>query len=301
MTNDENELVITDHGHGKHKRNGDGMFMQVVKRLLHNRVSLIGLIILVILLILTIGAPLFAPYDPTYMDFAATYCTPCAEHIMGCDALGRDMFSRILYAGRYSLFLGFSASIMAAVAGVFFGALIGYAGGRVDMIVMRVCDIIAAIPGSLLAILISTALGTGYVQTIFALAIGGIPGGIRGTRAMALKERSMEYLESAKSINCSTFKVIFKHMVPNILAPTIVGTTMGIGNTIMSAATLSYIGLGIQPPTPEWGAMLSEGRAFVMTYPHMLLFPGLAIAVTVLCINMFGDGLRDALDPRLKD
>jgi peptide/nickel transport system permease protein len=149
--------------------------------------------------------------------------------------------------------------------------------------------------------MLATVIGTGFPQTIIAMSLGGIPHQIRGVRAMALREREQEYLEAARSINCSKAKIMFRHMLPNIVSPTIVHTTMGIGNQIMNAATLSFIGLGIQPPTPEWGAMLSEGRAFILTNPHLLIFPGLCIALTVLSVNLFGDGLRDAMDPRLKD
>ena len=165
---------------------------------------------------------------------------------------------------------------------------------------MRIMDIWSAIPGQLLAIVISTALGAGFVNTIIAMTIGGIPGSIRSSRAMCLKEREMEYLEAAKIINCSKFKIMYVHMLPNIVAPAIVGTTMAVGITIMGAAGLSYIGLGIQPPSPEWGAMLSAGRTYILQYPHMIVFPGIFLAITVLAINLLGDGLRDAIDPKNK-
>ena len=177
----------------------------------------------------------------------------------------------------------------------------GYAGGAVDNFVMRVCDVWMAIPGMLLCIILSAVLGNGVFQTIIAMSIGGIPGSIRSTRAMCLRERNMEYLEAAKAMNCSTGKIVFKHMLPNVIAPSIIGTTGQIGGAIMQASGLSFIGLGIQPPTPEWGAMCSAGRKFILTYPHMMLWPGVAILITVLAVNMFGDGLRDAMDPRLKD
>lgn len=165
---------------------------------------------------------------------------------------------------------------------------------------MRIMDVWSSIPGMLLAILISTTMGAGFGNTILAMTVGGIPGGVRGTRAMCLKEREMEYLEAERAQNCSTVRILFKHLMPNVISPTIAGTTMSIGGTIMGAAGLAYIGLGIQPPNPEWGSMLSEGRSVITTHPYVILFPGLCIAATVLCINMFGDGLRDALDPRLK-
>lgn len=256
---------------------------------------------LIIIILAAIFAPLVAPYDPNYMDYSALNQTPSAAHIMGCDNLGRDIFSRIIYGGRYSLSLGLICAIIGMFFGVFFGTMVGYYGGQVDNIVMRICDVWMAIPATLLAIIISASLGSGFGYTILALTVGGIPGSIRGTRAMALKEREMEYLEAAKAMNCSKFKIMYKHMMPNIIAPTIVGTTGQIGATMMSAAGLSYIGLGIQPPAAEWGAMCSAARDYIMKYPHMMIWPGVAILITVLAINMLGDGLRDAMDPRLKD
>lgn len=276
-------------------------FSQIMGRLRKNKVAMGGLIVLIIIILSAIFAPLIAPYDPNYMDYTALNQTPSAAHIMGCDNLGRDIFSRILYGGRYSLSLGLICAMIGMFFGVFFGTMVGYYGGQVDNIVMRICDVWMAIPATLLAIIISASLGSGFGYTILALTVGGIPGSIRGTRAMALKEREMEYLEAAKAMNCSEFKIMFKHMMPNIIAPTIVGTTGQIGATMMSAAGLSYIGLGIQPPAAEWGAMCSAARDYIMKYPHMMIWPGVAILITVLAINMLGDGLRDAMDPRLKD
>lgn len=283
------------------KRKKQNQFVTIFKRMMRNKVSMVGFIILVIIILLAVLAPVIAPYDPNFMDYGAVNGTPSAQHILGCDNLGRDIFSRILYGGRYSLSLGFICAIAGMVLGIFFGCLIGYAGGKVDLVVMRVCDIISAVPGMLLCILVSAALGTGFWKTILAMTIGGIPGSIRGSRAMALKERQMDYLEAASAMNCSKMKIIFKHMMPNIVSPTIVSTTMMIGNTIMQSSGLSFIGLGIQPPTPEWGAMLSDATSYMFTYPHMILGPGLAIIITVLATNMIGDGLRDAMDPKLKD
>lgn len=273
-------------------------FSQIMKRLRKNKTAMFGLIVILLLILLAIFAPLIAPYDPTFMDYSAINATPSQVHWFGCDNLGRDILSRLLYGARYSLALGLITALIGCFIGLFFGIWIGYAGGRADMLWMRVMDVWSAIPGQLLAIVISTALGAGFVNTIIAMSIGGIPGSIRSSRAMCLKEREMEYLEAARSINCSKFKIMYVHMLPNIVAPAIVGTTMSIGTTIMGAAGLSFIGLGIQPPSPEWGAMLSAGRSYILQYPHMLIFPGLALAVTVLAINLFGDGLRDAIDPK---
>lgn len=273
-------------------------FSQIMKRLRKNKTAMFGLIVILLLILLAIFAPLIAPYDPTFMDYSAINATPSQVHWFGCDNLGRDILSRLLYGARYSLALGLITALIGCFIGLFFGIWIGYAGGRADMLWMRVMDVWSAIPGQLLAIVISTALGAGFVNTIIAMSIGGIPGSIRSSRAMCLKEREMEYLEAARSINCSKFKIMYVHMLPNIVAPAIVGTTMSIGTTIMGAAGLSFIGLGIQPPSPEWGAMLSAGRSYILQSPHMLIFPGLALAVTVLAINLFGDGLRDAIDPK---
>lgn len=283
------------------KRKKESYFGSILKRLTKDKAAMFGLIVLVLLILACAGAPLLTPYNPTKMDPTAVFAPPSLEHPFGCDKYGRDVLCRLLYGGRYSLALGFLVSAIGMFLGVFFGAIFGYYGGKVDNISMRVMDIIQAIPGTLLAILISTALGPGYIQTVVALTVGGIAPSIRGTRAMVLKEREMDYLEAARAMNCNDFKVIFKHMTPNVLAPTIVGTTMHIGSTIMEAASLSYIGLGVQPPEPEWGAMLAAGKEFIQSHPYLLVFPGIAVAVTVLAFNLFGDGLRDAMDPRLKD
>lgn len=272
-----------------------------MRRLKKNKVAMFGLVVLLLLIFMAVFAPVLAPYDPKYMDYANTYAKPSWAHPFGCDNLGRDILSRIIYGARYSLSLGLITAIIGCFVGLIFGTWIGYTGGKADMFWMRIMDIWSAIPGQLLAIVISTAMGAGFVNTIIALSISGFPGSIRSSRAMCLKEREMEYLEAARSINCSKFKIMYKHMLPNIIAPAIVGTTMSIGMTIMSAAGLAYIGLGIQPPSPEWGAMLSAGKDYILDYPHMLIFPGMAIAITVLAINLFGDGLRDALDPKQKD
>jgi ABC-type dipeptide/oligopeptide/nickel transport system permease subunit len=186
------------------------------------------------------------------------------------------------------------------VIGVILGLINGYIGGTYDIVFMRIVDIWASIPGLLLAITISTVLGPGFLNTIIALSIGSVPLIIRLLRGQILSVRHEEYLEAATSINAGPARIMFKHMLPNVVAPVIVNTTMGIGSIINEAAALSYLGLGIQPPNPEWGAMLSAGKTYIQFYPWLVLFPGCAIALVVLCINMFGDGLRDAIDPKLK-
>lgn len=284
----------------ENKTRKSSYLLETLIRLEKNNNAKIGTILLLLMVFCCVFAPLVAPYSPSEMNFESMYATPSLKHLCGCDNLGRDIFSRLLYGGRYSLFLGLASSVLGTMLGIFLGSIAGYFGGKVESFIMRIMDIYSAIPGMLMCILISTAFGNGYFNTIFALSISQIPGGVRMTRAQILKERSMEYLEAAESINCSKMKIMFSHLLPNIYSPMLVGCTMGIGSNIMLAATLSYIGLGIQPPTPEWGAMLSDGRAYILDYPHMILFPGLFIAITVFSINLLGDALRDALDPKLR-
>lgn len=276
------------------------MFVQTFLRVFDTPTAKIGGILFFAIVILCIGAPLFTPYSLEDYDITMIKAGPSLKHIFGCDSVGRDIWTRLLYGGRYSLALGICGSLVAAAGGTVLGLIAGYLGGKVDNLLMRFCDIWTAIPGMLLCIIISTALGRGFGNTVLALSIGIIPNNARMTRGQILQERTKEYLEAAEVINCKKSTIMFKHLLPNVISPTIVGTTMGIGGTIMQAATLSYIGLGIQPPNPEWGAMLTAGRAFMETQPHMMLFPGLAIAVLVLSVNLMGDGLRDAIDPKLR-
>ena len=241
------------------------------------------------------------PYDYTKMDIKNKYASPSAAHWFGCDELGRDIFSRLLYGSRASLSLGLLATLLSTAIGVVLGSAVGYFGGKVDTVIMRLLDILQAIPGMLLSIAISAALGSGFGNTIIALSIGGVPMTVRLLRGSILTVRKQEYIEAAEKINCSKLRIITAHILPNAIAPLIVSVTMGIGNTILQAASLSYIGLGVQPPTPEWGAMLSAGKAVITRYPHLCIFPGLCIMVIVLSFNMLGDGLRDAMDPKLKN
>ena len=276
-------------------------FLRVMKQLSRNKMAVVGLIILVIEIILAILAPVIAPYDYTQMDILNMFAPPSAQHIFGCDDLGRDIFSRILIGARYSLSCGILATLIGVVIGMAIGAVAGFFGGKVDNIVMRILDVIQAIPGMVMMIVMSAVLGPGFVNTIFAMAFGTIPGMARMLRAQMLKVRENEYIEASVSINCSKFRIIMDHLIPNCMSPMIVQATMGVAQTITTASGLSFIGLGVQPPIPEWGAMLSGARQFIRQAPHLVIFPGLAIAVTVLALNMMGNGLRDALDPKLKN
>ena len=276
-------------------------FVRVMKQLSRNKMAVVGLIILLVEIVLAILAPYIAPYDYTQMDIMNMFVTPSKAHLFGCDDLGRDIFSRILIGARYSLSCGILATLIGVVIGMAIGAVAGFFGGKVDNIVMRILDVIQAIPGMVMMIVMSAVLGPGFVNTIIAMAFGTIPGMARMLRAQMLKVRENEYIEASVSINCSKFRIIMDHLIPNCMSPMIVQATMGVAQTITTASGLSFIGLGVQPPIPEWGAMLSGARQFIRQAPHLVIFPGLAIAVTVLALNMMGDGLRDALDPKLKN
>lgn len=273
----------------------------LVKRMSRNKNAMFGLAVFTILVILIIIVPIISPYTYDKMDPLAIKQLPSAKHWFGTDDLGRDIFTRVFYGGRYSLSISIAAVMFSTLVGMIVGAAAGFFGGVADTLIMRCLDVIQAIPSTLLVIIISAALGTGVDKTILAISIGTIPGNVRLLRGTVMQTREEQYLEAAEAIGCSTFRRITRYVIPNSWSPLIVSATMGVAKTILELAALSYIGLGVQPPTPEWGAMLSAARGFLRDYPHMLVFPGLFIAISVLCLNMFGDGLRDALDPKLKD
>lgn len=275
-------------------------FLRVLKQLSYNRGAMVGLVIFLLELTLVLLAPVIAPYDYTAMDPMAIRQAPSAAHWFGCDDLGRDILSRILYGGRFSITMGIFSVMISATFGAIIGSIAGYFGGQVDNLIMRVLDVIQSLPGMLLTIVISAVLGAGYLNTILALSVNGIPGQARMLRAQMMKNRGAEYVEASQSINCSKLRIIGVHLFPNSFSPLIVQMTMGVAHMILMASSLSFIGLGVQPPQPEWGAMLSGARQFIRSAPHMVIFPGLAIAVTILALNLLGDGLRDALDPKLK-
>ncbi|MBQ2657936.1 MAG: ABC transporter permease [Erysipelotrichaceae bacterium] len=275
-------------------------FRMVMKSLRKKKSAMICLGFVIFLILLGIIAPYIVPYRYDIMDPANAMSPPGAEHWFGTDDYGRDIFSRLLVGIRYSLGLGFLAPLVNISLGIIFGSLAGYYGGWVDNIIMRFMDILQAIPGMMLAILISATLGGGFWNTCLALGIGGIPAITRLLRAQILTVRDMEYMEAARAINCSKFRQIVNYILPNAISPLIVAYTMGVGSIILSAASLSYLGLGIQAPLPEWGAMISGAKPYIRSSPYMIIFPGIFLAVTVIAINIFGDGLRDALDPKMK-
>lgn len=286
---------------GKAKKRKNSQVREILHRLSKNKLAMAGLIIVLIEIILAVIAPLIIPYDCNAIDVLNAKSGPSAQHLFGTDELGRDIFSRIIYGARYSLSIGIFGTLITTVIGTIIGAIVGYYGGACDNIVMRILDIIQAMPPILFNIVIAAALGSGFMNTMIALAVGSIPGAVRLVRGSVMGIRKMEYLESADSINCSKMRTIFVHVLPNAISPSIVACTMNVASLILTAASLSFIGLGVQAPTPEWGAMLSGSRNYIRDCPYMVLFPGLAIAITVLALNLLGDGLRDAMDPKLKD
>ncbi len=275
-------------------------FVEVIKRLFDNKAAVVGGIIFLAVVVIAIFAPLLAPYDYAEMDILNRLQGPSAAHLFGTDHLGRDILSRIMVGARYSLIIGVGSVIFSAVFGVILGSIAGYFGGWVDNLIMRICDIIQSIPGLILNIVLACAMGAGVFNTVIALGVEGIAGTARLMRSSILNVRQMEYLDAATTSNCGTVRIIAKHIFPNTFAPILVQSTMGVGARIITAASLSYMGIGVQPPTPEWGALLSDSRDFIMSYPYMCLIPGVCIMLVVLSLNLLGDGLRDALDPKLK-
>ena len=284
------------------KRKSRSLWAEVWRRLVRNKGAMIGMAITILLALLAIFADVIFDYDTQVVaqSLKDQFIFPCWEHPFGTDNLGRDIFIRVLYGARISLIIGIAATVVSTVFGLFFGSVSGYVGGKVDTVIMRGCDILGAIPAFLLGMVIVSALGISTTNLIIALGIGNISAMTRTTRAAVLTVRNSEYVESARAIGMPEWKIIIKYIIPNCMSPIIVAVTLRVGSAIIGASSLSFLGLGVIPPAPEWGAMLSEGRNFVRGYPYITVFPGLAIIVSVLALNMFGDGLRDALDPKLR-
>lgn len=263
--------------------------------------AMLGLVIIVVLILATLLASVIAPYGYDDQDVNRAFLGPSMQHLFGTDNLGRDIFSRILYGGRISLTMGLISVSLASVVGIFLGAVAGYYGGKIDDIIMRILDVLMAMPNILLAIAIAAALGPGLVNCMVAVGISTIPRFARVVRGPILALRNQEYIEASIAVNASDARIIFRHVLPNVMAPIIVQSTLYIANAVMAASSLSFLGMGVQPPSPEWGAMLSAGRQYIREYWHVVTFPGIAIMLTVFSLNVLGDGLRDALDPRLKN
>ena len=279
------------------KRSRFGEIMHSIKR---NKGAMAGLIIAAILLLILI-ASLFVSYKSvTASNASLRLAAPSWQHLFGNDDMGRDVFLRTIYGTRYSIMIGFGSAAIAALFGVFLGSIAGYFGGIVDDLIMRASDILASIPGMLLGMVIVTVLGQSLVNLLIAVGITAIPIFLRITRASILTVRNQEYVEAARAIGMSNIRIIFTQVLPNGFAPIIVTFTASLGASIIVAAALSFLGFGVPVPNPEWGALISAGRNYIRTSPNLMTYPGLFIMITVLAFNLLGDGLRDALDPKLK-
>lgn len=276
------------------------LWMDAWKRLTKNRMAMLGLIIILIFVFVAIFAKNVAPYSYDEQHLDKIFQFPNREFLLGTDQNGRDILSRIIYGARISLQVGFISVAISAAVGGFLGSVAGYYGDKIDNVIMRFMDVLMAIPNVLLAIVIATTLGPGLKNLMIAVGISSVPSFARIIRASVLSIKEQEFVESARLVGCSDARIIFRHLIPNVLAPIIVQVTLSMGLSILSASTLSFLGLGIQPPIPEWGAMLSSGRMYIKDYWHLVTFPGIAIAIVILALNLLGDGLRDALDPRMK-
>ncbi len=276
--------------------------IRVWRRLKKNKLAVFGLAILITLILAAILSSVFVDYDTQVVkiDMKNRLLPPSSENIMGTDSYGRDIMTRVIYGTRYSLSLGFIVVIFALLFGGSIGAIAGYFGKRVDNILMRIMDIFLAVPATIMAIAIVSTMGTGFVNLCIALIVSNIPTFARLLRATVLTIKDSEFVEAAHALGTSTSRIIIRHILPNSMGPIIVQSTFTVASAILGAASLSFLGIGIEPPNPEWGAMLTEGREFIRDAPHLVIFPGIAIALTVLSLNLLGDGLRDALDPRLK-
>lgn len=277
-----------------------GQVGMVARELRRNRGAIVGLFVLALLVLMAIFADRLAPFDPTEVQARLRFIEPSPGHWMGTDKYGRDILSRVIYGARISLVIGFISVGIGILAGVPLGLIAGWAGGWVNGLIMRLTDAMLALPGLLLALSIVAALGPSLTNAMIAVGIGTIPTYVRLVQSSVLSARENVYVEAAKVAGCSPTRIVGLHILPNVAAPVIVVSTLGMGTAILSASGLSFLGLGAQPPTPEWGATVADGRNFLATAWWVSTFPSLAIMVTVLAINLFGDGLRDALDPRLR-
>ncbi|MFD1038830.1 nickel transporter permease [Virgibacillus byunsanensis] len=282
------------------KLKSNRMWVDSLLRIIKSKTSIIGLCIIVILLLTAIFAPLIATHSITDQNIVNRYQPPSAEHFLGTDELGRDIFSRIVFGTRISIQIGVIAVGISLIIGVTLGCVAGFFGRWIDLIIMRFIDIMMAFPSILLAIALVAVLGGSLTNAMIAVGIVGIPQFARIVRSAVLSVKETEYVEAARAIGARNGRILMQHVLPNCLAPIIVQTTLGVGTAILDAAGLSFLGLGAQAPAPEWGAMLSDGRAALQNAPWVVGFPGIAIFLVVLGFNLFGDGLRDALDPRLK-
>lgn len=274
----------------------------VLYRFKKNKLAMFGVFLLVCVCLVVLLAPVLSSYEAvSKMHVLDRFTAPNATYIFGTDEFGRDLFARVLYGGRISLLCSFAIIGIAFVVGALIGGTAGYFGGKVDTLLMRLVDMLMAVPSSLLAMAIITALGNGVWKLVVALAISQVARFARIVRSAVLTLRSVEYIEAAKCYGCSSLKIILKHILPNGIGPIIVSATLCLGQTILSISSMGYLGLGVASPTPEWGTIISENKMNIQAYPYLGLIPGICICLTVMAVNFIGDGLRDAFDPRTKN
>ena len=276
-------------------------FGDIVHRLKKNKAAMFSVFVLIIIILVALFGKYIAPYPYDLQDYSLSFAKPSREHLLGCDQLGRDILSRLIYATRQSLQLGILATCIAAVCGITLGCIAGYFGGWVDTIIMRFLDIYQSIPMFLLCVTLAAVMGPSLRNAVLAIGISTVPLPARLMRASILTVRGQEYIEAARMSNASGLRIVMSHIIPNAIAPVIVSITMTVGMNILSGASLSYIGLGAQPPIPEWGSMVADARNIMRDHAILATYPGICIMITVLACNLLGDGLRDALDPRLKN
>ena len=283
-------------------RKRPSQFGEFWRRFKKNRTAMLGLVILTVIIGIAVFADLIVPYAKCIEQVGAERLqAPNPAHWFGTDELGRDLFSRVVHGSRYSLFVGVVTSLIALVVGAILGASAAYFGGMVDNVIMRIIDVFMCVPPILLSLAVVAALGTNLRNLIIAITISCVPGNVRLIRSVVLTVAEQDYVEAARSYGTGNARIIFRYVLPNAMGPIIVNTTMMISDMILSAAGLSFIGMGIQPPTPEWGALLSNAQTYIFSAPYLLFFPGIFIILTSLSFNLVGDGLTDALDPKLKN
>lgn len=283
----------------KSKKNSQ--IKEVWRRFRKSKTAMLGLCLLIFVLCIAIFADVITPYENAIAQSSERLSSPTASHIFGTDELGRDLFARIVHGSRYSLLIGISTSVLALVIGGLLGAIAAYYGGWVDNVIMRLTDVVMTVPPILLSLAVVAALGGSLRNLLIAITISCVPSMLRLVRSVVLGVVDEDYIEAARSYGSSDIRIILKYVIPNALGPIIVTTTMNVANMILSAAGLSFLSLGVQPPAPEWGALLSDAKTYMFTAPHLLYIPGIFIVIAALSFNLAGDGLRDALDPKLKD
>lgn len=274
---------------------------ETFRRLKRNKVATVSLFVLLFLVFLSIFADLIAPYSYSEQNLSDLLQAPSRAHWLGTDQYGRDILSRLIYGTRISMSVGVVAVGLALLTGGILGAIAGYYGKKADNLIMRCMDIMLSIPSVLLALAIVATFGTSLLNLMIATSVSTVPGYARLIRGEILSNKDQEYVEAARAVGAGDFEIITKHILPNCMAPILVQATFGVATAILTVAGLSFVGLGLQPPTPEWGSMLSEARNYIRDYAYMLISPAAAIALTVFCLNSLGDGLRDALDPKLRN